>query len=203
MTGTWLHLENNLPAAAQLLRAGGLLIFPTETSYGLGCDATNTQAVTKIFDLKGRAPLVWPFPVIVADLADAQKYVEFSPRALELAVLHWPGALNMVLKAKSSDTGISSLCASADGYQSVRVSAHPVASELVRLLGRPIVATSANLSGQPALYDLSNLESAFGNKLNMIDGAIDVGELPVVPASTTIKVIAGDVSVLRQGSVVI
>ncbi len=189
---------DELESAIAILQNGGVLIFPTETSYGLGCDATNKEAVEKIFTLKGRPALVWPFPVIVADLEMAKKYVQFSPRALELANKFWPGPLNIVLPVSGHLS-----TKSVDDFQSVRISAHPVASELVKLLGRPLVATSANLSGQPALYDLTDLEVAFGDKLAMIDGVIDVGPLPESPASTTVKVIGDEVQVLRQGSIVI
>lgn len=202
MTGTWKHLENNLDEAVRILRLGGVLIFPTETSYGLGCDATNTLAVEKIFAIKGRTPLVWPFPVLVASYDEAINCVEFSPKAISLAQKFWPGALNLVLPSLPTSL-ISRQCASTDGFQSVRVSAHPLVAELVTRFGRPVVATSANLSGQPALYDLAGLELVFGDKSTLIDGVIDVGSLPLSPASTTIKVTGDEVQVLRQGSVII
>lgn len=192
----------DLPKVVTILQNGGIIIFPTETSYGLGCDATNTQAVEKIFAIKGRAPLVWPFPVIVAGYDDARNYVEFSDRAIELAQKYWPGALNLVLPSLPSSL-ISRQCASTDGFQSVRVSANAVVAELVTKLDRPLVATSANLSGSPALYDLVDLELAFGDKLELIDGVIDVGTLPVAPASTTVKIQGDEVQVIRQGSVII
>ena len=192
----------DLPKVVTILQNGGIIIFPTETSYGLGCDATNTQAVEKIFAIKGREPLVWPFPVIVAGYDDARNYVEFSDRAIELAQKYWPGALNLVLPSLPSSL-ISRQCASTDGFQSVRVSANAVVAELVTKLDRPLVATSANLSGSPALYDLVDLELAFGDKLELIDGVIDVGTLPVAPASTTVKIQGDEVQVIRQGSVII
>lgn len=194
--------SDEIEKAVSILQSGGVLIFPTETSYGLGCDATNTLAVEKIFAIKGRTPLVWPFPVLVASYEEARSYVEFSSKAIDLAKKFWPGALNLVLPSLPTSL-ISKQCASADGFQSVRVSAHPIVAELIGKLGRPLVATSANLSGQPALYDLADLELAFGEQSALIDGVIDVGILPKSPASTTVKVIDDDVQMLRQGSVII
>ena len=201
MTGTWKHLENNLSDAVEILRLGSILIFPTETSYGLGCDATNALAVEKIFAIKGR-DVNKALPVLIASYEEAANCVEFSPKATSLALKFWPGALNLVLPSLPTSP-ISKQCASTDGFQSVRVSAHPIVTELLIKLGRPLVATSANLSGQPALYDLSGLELAFGEKSALIDGMIDVGLLPASPASTTVKVTGDDVQVLRQGSVII
>jgi L-threonylcarbamoyladenylate synthase len=187
----------DIKQAVEILRAGGILIFPTETSYGLGCDATNREAVEKIFALKGR-PADKALPILVRDVDQAMRFVEFGERARELAQKYWPGPLNLILPVLEPLA-----TSSADNFQSVRVSGQPVAQELVGLFGQPIVATSANLSGKPSLYDVSKLEEAFGDRLSFIDGVIDVGPLPVAPASTTAKVTGEDVQILRQGSVVI
>ena len=189
---------SNLAAAVDLLKRGGVLIFPTETSYALGCDATNDQAVARVFAIKGR-PEGKGTPIILPPDVDVNTYVELSERAQELAKQHWPGPLNIVAnRAKSSP--VSHRCET-EGTQSVRQSSHPIASELARQLGRPLVATSANRSGETAIYRPDELESEFID--DRPDAIVDAGHLPVVPASTTVKVIDDKLEVIRQGVIVL
>lgn len=182
---------------AELLRGGGVLVFPTETSYGIGCDATNDSAVANVFAAKGREDGKGT-PMLVASLQHAHKYVEFSSTAEALARRYWPGALNIVLPAKEGMHGVQ---CQTDGTQSVRVSSHPFIQDLFKRFDRPLVATSANPSGSEALYDVLNIEEIFGDRSRFINGVVDAGSLPVVPASTTVRVVGNDVEVLRQGSI--
>ena len=195
----------------ELLRSGGVLVFPTETSYGIGCDATNDAAVAKVFAAKNR-PDGKGTPVLVSSVEQAERYVMMSPKAKKLAEKYWPGALNLVLPVREmlhhtddrpydeTSDFTSSRCAT-DGTQSVRVSSHPFVQELFKHFDRPIVATSANPSGSDALYDVSHLEGIFGDRAKFIDGAVDIGPLPIVPASTTIRVTGDQIEILRHGSI--
>src|SRR3954470_14266984 len=132
--------------AAQLLREGGLVAFPTETVYGLGGDATSEAAVARIFAAKGR-PHFNPLIVHVPDLGEAEPLAVFDERACEAARRFWPGPLTLVLPRR--ETGGLSLLASA-GLDTValRAPAHPVAQQLLRAAGNPIAAPSANRSGR-------------------------------------------------------
>jgi L-threonylcarbamoyladenylate synthase len=191
--------RDQLDEVLDVLKQGGVLVYPTETSYALGCDATNDQAVAKVFAIKGR-PEGKGTPIILPPDVEASLYVDLSERARELVALHWPGPLNIVAP-RAVDSPVSTRCET-DGTQSVRQSSHPVAAELARRLGQPLVATSANRSGEAAIYrpDEARIEFAEGE---MPDGFIEAGNLPVVPASTTVKIVGEEIELLRQGSIVL
>lgn len=184
--------------AVEALRAGKVIVFPTETSYGLGCDATNESAVAKIFRIKNRERLK-ALPVLIAAESRAKDYIQVSPVVEELMALFWPGPLNIIASINPKSP-ISDLC-SQDGTQSVRVSSHPFTSIFVKRFEKPIVATSANLAGEPAIYSFEEVHNAFDATEEIPDVFINGGDLPKLPASTTVRVIDDRVEVLRQGIV--
>jgi len=185
--------------ALEALIAGKVIVYPTETSYALGCDATNDSAVRRIFEIKGR-PGGKGLPVIIGLESEAETYLELSETAQQLAKMFWPGSLNIIGPIVYGSK-ISSAC-SQYGTQSIRVSSHPFASTLASRLGKPIVATSANISGQDAIYTVRDVQKIFKGHTEP-DLVIDAGELPAVPASTTIKVLGEEVTIIRQGSTII
>lgn len=192
-------VTTDLAEAVEILRAGGVLIYPTETSYALGCDATNDAAVARVFAIKGRpegkgTPLILP-----ADI-DIREYVQANEQVFRLADKYWPGPLNIIVP-RSKDSLVSTRCET-DGTQSVRRSSHPVAATLAHLLGKPLVATSANKSGAEAIYRTHDalLEFVTGEQPEAL---FDVGDLPRVPASTTLKVEGDNIDVIRQGSIIL
>lgn len=190
----------------ETLRAGGIVLFPTETSYGLAVDATNAAAVRKLIRFKGREPKK-TFPLIAASATMVRRYTDI-PRVLESLVRrHWPGPLTIVLPAKIGPIGpmgrmghIAGNVIAADGTVAIRVSSHPVARMLSRRLGRPIVATSANLAGQPAAYSVRAWKKQTAGRPQP-DAMIDAGALPRRRPSTIVAVKHGCVIVLRQGAV--
>lgn len=154
----------NIRVGVTHLRHGGLLIYPTETAYAIGCDATNARAVRAIFRLKGRERGK-PLPLIAASVAMAKRYARFTPLARRLARRWWPGALTIVLPQLRHSEGrargishhdkVAALAPGAlarDGTLALRISSHPIARALSQRLGRPIISTSANRSGQPPCH---------------------------------------------------
>src|SRR5437016_7322321 len=132
---------NPIADAVQILRSGGLVAFSTETVYGLGADATNPQAVEKIFAAKGR-PAGNPLIVHVADAATARKYATTWPPAAEkLAEAFWPGPLTLVLPKLPS---IVNAVAAGRGSVGLRVPNHPLALQLLEAFGGAVAAPSAN-----------------------------------------------------------
>ena len=191
---------NQIEDAIELLKDGGVLIFPTETSYGIGCDATNVRAVERVFDIKHR-PVHKGTPLILPDSSSAKKYVVVTPEMQQLMDRHWPGPLNIVGDVVSGSP-VAARCSERQ-TQTVRVSSHPIASALARGLGRPLVATSANVNGKPPMYVPFVYDSADAD-LDALrgDAVIDAGEIPQEPASTIVRVTGeGKVEVLRQGSI--
>jgi L-threonylcarbamoyladenylate synthase len=162
--------------AAQRLLAGELVAFPTETVYGLGADATNGQAVARIFAVKGR-PHFNPLIAHVADLAAAETIAIFDDRARALARAFWPGPLTMVLPRRqaggSSNTGappvfVSDLMTAGLDTIAVRVPSHPVARALLRAAGVPVAAPSANRSGRVSPTTAGHVASDFGEDVAWI-----------------------------------
>lgn len=184
--------QTQIKEAVDILEKGGVVAFPTETSYGLAVDATNARAVAKVAKLKGR-PAEKTFPLIMASTAMADRYGHLHCLGHRLAKKYWPGALTLVVDARKG-SGLAKGVIAKDGTIALRVSSHPVAHELSRGLRKPIVATSANVSGQPAVYRLELLSMK-------VDGRLDVGELPQRSASTIARIADGEVQVLRQGAV--
>lgn len=200
------HHPASIRAAVSVLKKGGVVVFPTETSYGIGCDATNAKAVRRVFRIKGR-PGGKGTPLLVDSRAAAKRWAVFSKEAEGLAKKHWPGALTIVLSPRSKK--IAPACLQ-DGTLSLRLSSHPVARALASGLGRPIVATSANVSGAPACFSVRTFlqqlsgeagSASGGNHSTTPDLILDAGALPRRRPSTLVRIDDGRVSVLRQGSV--
>jgi len=132
--------------AAELIAAGHLVAFPTETVYGLGADATNDLAVASIFEAKGR-PSFNPLIVHVADIKEAERYALFTPLAEKLARTFWPGGLTLVLPRRAGNP-VSLLVSAGLDTIALRVPSHPIARALLKAAKRPIAAPSANASGK-------------------------------------------------------
>ena len=137
--------EANIEAAATALRRGDLVAFPTETVYGLGADATNSRAVARVFEAKGR-PRFNPLIAHVADIAAAERIAHLSAEARRLAEAFWPGPLTLVLRRRPAGK-ISDFVTVGLETVAVRVPSHPVALALIRAAGVPVAAPSANRSG--------------------------------------------------------
>lgn len=153
-------------AAADILREGGLVAFPTETVYGLGADAGSDRAVASIFEKKGR-PQFNPLIVHVADLEAAEALVVFNLPARELAESFWPGALTLVLPRKA-DAQLSLLVSAGLDTVAIRVPSHPLAHRLIVASGKPIAAPSANASGQMSPTRAAHVAQSLGDNVDLI-----------------------------------
>jgi L-threonylcarbamoyladenylate synthase len=184
-----------LRAAAEVLRAGGLVAFPTETVYGLGADATNPAAVAQIFAAKGR-PSDNPLIVHVADPAEIGPLVADVPAAAErLMNRFWPGPLTLVLPSRG--VVAPNVTAGLDTV-AVRMPAHPVSRLLIQLAGVPVAAPSANRSGRPSPTRAAHvLEDLYGR----VDIIIDAGETGVGLESTVVDLTCEPPEILRPGGV--
>lgn len=184
-----------LAQAVDALRDGGVMVFPTETLYGLGADYRNAGALDRLARLKGREADK-PFPLILASAEEVDALARDIPTpARELMARHWPGPLTLVLPARE---GLHPMLVSADGGVGVRLSPHPVAAGLARTLGRAITATSANLAGQPPSADPASLDPAL---LAGVDLLLDAGPTPGGPASTVLDCRTWPPTLLRAGAV--
>ena len=179
------------------MQAGQVVVYPTETLYALGCDATNAAACDRVMEIKAR-PEAKPLPLIIGGLQMLPMVTDERPAALEqLAKTFWPGPLSILVKALP---GLPAQLSDANGYTSVRWSGHPFASELARRLKRPVVATSANVSGQPAAALPEDIDPF------LVENAGAVYYDPPWPRggkpSTVVRVLgATRLAVLREGAV--
>lgn len=193
-----------LESTLEVLKKGGVIVYPTETCYGLGCDATNEEAVERIFKIKEREKNK-PVLVIAENKEKFFEYVEWNETIEELTRAYWPGALTIVasLKERASHTLAKGVIGSG-GTIAFRVTSHPFAARLAQKLGRPLVSTSANLSSYPNPYDIKYVTSMFEGGEVVPDLIINAGDLPHQSPSTIVQVDAeGNKKVLRQGEIVI
>ncbi len=184
-----------LEAAARVLRAGGLVAFPTETFYGLGANALDPAAVARVFQAKGR-PADKPLLVLVDSLAMALEVVrELPARARGLIARHWPGPLTLVLPARP---GLPPALTAGTGTIGVRIPGHPVARALVSAAALPITAPSANLYTAPSPRTAAEVLAALGERVDLV---LDGGGTPGGPASTVLDLTGDSPRLLRPGAV--
>jgi len=179
--------------AAALLRAGGLVSFPTETVYGLGADATNDEAVARIFAVKGR-PSFNPLIVHLPGLEAVDTYARLEGDALRLADIFWPGPLTLVLPRREG-SALSPLVSAGLPSVAVRVPDHPLAQRLLAQAGRPVAAPSANPSGRISSSEAAHVLAGLGGQ---IDAVVDGGPCGVGLESTIIG-FAPEPTLLRPG----
>lgn len=194
-TRIW-QAPDGIPAAAALLRAGGLVAFPTETVYGLGADANNPLAVAAIFAAKGR-PSFNPLIVHVESRQAAGDLGEFNPQAEALADAFWPGPLTLVLPKKAG-AGLADLVTAGLPQVALRVPAHPVAQALLKAFGAPVAAPSANLSGKVSATTAQHVLEGLSGR---IDGILDAGPCEVGLESTIIGFGSDGPILLRPGGI--
>ncbi|HEY7270366.1 MAG TPA: L-threonylcarbamoyladenylate synthase [Dehalococcoidia bacterium] len=184
----------DIEQAVARLRDGGVVAFPTDTLYALGADATNAEAVGRVFDIKGREAGK-PLPLFVAGAEIAAGVAVMTPLARRLAERFWPGALTLVVQKLPS---FESEALVGGETVALRVPNSDVALEILRGLGRPVTATSANLSGGADPADASTVRAQIGERLDLIvdGGACDVG------VSSTIVDCTGEAPlILRAGAI--
>lgn len=186
--------EAELRHAAEILRRGGLAVFPTETVYGLGGNATSADAAKKIYAAKGR-PSDNPLIIHIASPEDAEAYAYTNPLYYRLARAFMPGPLTVILPKKesiphSTTGGLDSVA--------VRCPSHPVARRLIELCGFPIAAPSANLSGKPSPTCAEHVREDLSGRVNLI---LDGGESEIGLESTIVKVDGDSLTLLRPGGI--
>jgi L-threonylcarbamoyladenylate synthase len=181
--------------AIEALRSGEVVVYPTETFYGMGVDALSPAALDRLFALKGREPGK-PVALIAADAPSAFELArEVSEVARRLADAFWPGPLTLVLPARDD---LPAPLIGPDGGVGVRVSSHPIARALAEGLGRPITATSANLAGGQPATTLGEARNTFGAKVKVY---LEGGKLMASAASTVVACDRNGWRVLRAGAI--
>ncbi|MFQ5683929.1 MAG: L-threonylcarbamoyladenylate synthase [Candidatus Binatia bacterium] len=184
-----------LSRAVESLKRGEVIVFPTETFYGLGADAFNAAAVEHVFSLKGRSPNV-TIPILIADEEMLKDVVrELSPLAMRFMHRFWPGPLTLVLPGKK---GLPPGLLNSEGGVGVRISSHPLATQLVRDLGHPLTATSANPSAKAPARTVQDARIYFSEKLEIFLGE---ERLHGTKGSTVVEVHQDGFKIIREGEI--
>jgi len=176
----------------RVLKKGGVIVYPTDTSYGIGGDPTNPEAVEKIFKIKKR-PKSRPVLMVSSSRHQAAKYAQMP----DLAKL-WPAPVTLVLNPKPS--AISPRLIKENGI-ALRVPKNKLVQKICRAFGKPVISTSANLTGEPPLYDAKEVIKMFQKSKIKPDLIIDAKKLPKRKASTIIDARGGEIKIIRQGPV--
>jgi L-threonylcarbamoyladenylate synthase len=188
--------DDAIAEACRLILDGQPVAVPTETVYGLAADATNPDAVARIYAAKGR-PSFNPLIVHVADLAMAERLGLFDEGARALAEAHWPGPLTLVVPLRE-ESGIASLATAGLPSIALRVPAHPAFQSLLKACGRPLAAPSANASGLISPTRASHVVASLGDRVALV---IDGGATQRGIESTIVAATGGPLRLLRRGPI--
>ncbi|WP_424363171.1 L-threonylcarbamoyladenylate synthase [Methylocystis parvus] len=188
--------SGSIARAAEILREGGLVAFPTETVYGLGADATSAWAVARIYDAKGR-PSFNPLIAHVANIAAARREAELPEAAIKLAEAFWPGPLTIVAPAAPGGS-VCELARAGLPSVALRIPDHPVARALIEALGRPVAAPSANRSGHVSPVTAAHVAEDLSGRVDMI---LDGGRTTAGLESTIVSFCDAEPTLLRPGAV--
>lgn len=187
----------SIEEAATILKAGGLVVFPTETVYGLGADAANAHAVARIYEAKGR-PHFNPLIAHVRDADEAARHADLPPAARALMNAFWPGALTIVARRRADSSVAELACAGLETI-ALRAPSHPMAQALLTAFGGPIVAPSANRSGHVSPTTAEHAREDLGSRVDLI---LDGGACPLGLESTVVAIAPdGAATLLRPGAI--
>ncbi|MFH1620625.1 MAG: L-threonylcarbamoyladenylate synthase [Patescibacteria group bacterium] len=198
--------QTAIKTAVQVLNDGGVIAYPTETTYGLGCDPRNAKAVARIYKLKGRERKK-PFLLVASSVAQVRRVAKLHAISYELQARYWPGPLTLVLPVKRMLVHRARLHKSITPHDeiAVRVSSSPFVRALCKAYGFPIVSTSANKTGESECRSRRAVRRVFGKVKTQTlvpDLIIDAGALPRRKPSTVVRIKAnGTIEVLRQGAI--
>lgn len=188
-------MREDIQKAADVLKNGGILIFPTDTAYGIGCRIDNEKAVERLFEIKGR-DFAKAVPVLVGSLEMAKSYAHFQPEVYNLTKKYWPGGLTLILPSISKH--ISPLIQK-NGTIGLRMPDKKVILKIISLVGVPIIGTSANFAGEKTPYSFEELDQNIVNKVDFVlQGICEKGL-----SSTVLDVSTEPWRILRQGPVTI
>ena len=176
--------KNDYENIAALLINGGIIIYPTETIYGIGCNINNQSAVDKIYEIKGRNVDKY-FSALFRNIEMLESYVNINKRERDLIDKYWPGEVTLILNKKESGKTLG-----------CRISPHDFLFHIFQYIDFPIVSTSANLSGLDYQGGIDEILNIFKDK---VDAVIDAGNLPNNIPSTVVKVRDNKIEILREG----
>jgi L-threonylcarbamoyladenylate synthase len=181
----------SIEKAVKIIKSGGVVIYPTETLYGLGANALDNRAVRKVFEIKGR-DFRKPVSIAFSNLRDAKKYVKFDSISLKLAKKFLPGPLTLILPLKKK---LPKSLTQEKNEIGIRIPNNKTALEIIKRSGVPLTATSANLSGGKDPITAKEAIKQIGKKVDLV---LDAGKCKYRKGSTVVKIIDG-IEIIREG----
>ena len=188
--------EANIRKLVKVIDDGGIIAFPTETVYALAADASNSKAVEKIFKIKRRFS-DRALPILVGDVYQAKRIVQFDERANKLALHFFPGPITLVLKNKPHH-GLASNVNSNNDTLGIRMPSNIAALKILQAVGRPLVGTSANISNHKSAVNAEEVLQSLGESIDLL---IDKGTVEIGIASTIIDLSSPEFKILREGAI--
>jgi len=183
----------NILAASKIVRRGGLVVYPTDTVYGLGCDPLNVEAVKRLFKAKGERKK--PLPILASDIEHVEKIAYLSERARKIAARFWPGPLTLVVPKKPALPDVVTCNLDSVG---VRVPRHDIALHLIHLSKGLLVGTSANKTGEKPSQTAYEAAEQLGKEVSII---LDGGPTALGTPSTVVDLTSEKPKILREGPV--
>lgn len=185
--------QRNIAIASDIVRKGGLVVYPTDTVYGLGCDPLNIEAVKKTFHVKGDREK--PLPILASSIENVEKIAHLSESAERIAARFWPGPLTLVLIKKSLLPNVVTCNQSSVG---VRIPKHDVAIRLIQMSGGLLVGTSANKTGKKPPQNAREAAEQIGEEIDLI---LDSGTTSFGVSSTLVDLTSTEPKLLREGPI--
>ena len=182
--------------AAEVVKDGGVVAYPTETFYALGADPAQPKAIESVLNAKGRSDTNKPLLLLIATLNDLPNWISRFPSSFDQLVAHfWPGPLTLVLPARA---GLPDALVGPGSGIAVRLTSHPIALALIRACATALTGTSANRTDAPPCHDADSVRNTLGNDLDaIVDGGITVGGKP----STILDLVNDRPKILRHGAI--
>ena len=185
--------KNNITIASKIVKKGGIIIYPTETIYGLGCDPFNIDAVNYLLEVKGKRTK--PFPILAANIEDGKKAAHISLDGKKLAAKFWPGPLTLIVPKKPTIPDIVTFDKDSVG---LRVPDNKIALQLIHLSGGLLIGSSANRTGEKPPRSVQEISEELKDRVNIvIDGGITVQGIP----STVVDLTSEKPLILREGPI--
>lgn len=158
-------MNSNIARAIEVFNKGGIVIFPTDTAYGIGCRMDNEESIQRLYEMRSR-PANKPILALVNSISMAEEYTDFTTEAKKFAKEHWPGPLTVILKCKKEKVPEN---ARAKGDTlAIRLPDNKIMQEIISMIGVPILAPSANSSGEPTPYSLSEVSTELIKKADFV-----------------------------------
>ncbi|MCS7110024.1 MAG: L-threonylcarbamoyladenylate synthase [Candidatus Caldarchaeum sp.] len=179
-------------AAVKVVLTGGVIVYPTDTVYGIGCDPFNVEAVKRVYEIKKREAK--PMPVLLSSIDMLYSVADPTPEEVEAALKLWPGPVTILMK---KNPNLPDIVTAGEQSVGVRIPAHMIPLTIMEKTGKPLVGTSANISGQPSATEVKNIDESVLSKADIvIDHGATFHKLP----STVIRVKRDGFEVVREGA---